>query len=71
MDAAAAGEIFGFNQCKNGTMNRDVCWADIRSVESRKIRLSQINKGSQYLKRDFIEPSDNSFALDVLQFTMS
>src|SRR4029077_4359711 len=52
------GAIPGFNQSKNGVMNRDVCSADIRSVEPRNITPSQTNNGSQYLKKDFIQRSN-------------
>ena len=34
-------------------MIRDVCSADIKSVEPIKIRLSQINTGIQYLIKGF------------------
>ena len=50
----AAHEICGSSQRKNGTINRDVCCADIRSVEPTKITPSQITSGSQYLRKDFI-----------------
>jgi hypothetical protein len=69
MDVTVSGEILGFSQCKNGTMNRDVCSADIRSVEAKKITASQAINGSQYLRKDFIESSD-SFALRAPQFTI-
>jgi len=45
------GDIPGFNQSKTGTMNRDVCSADIRSVEPRKITASQISTGNQYFRK--------------------
>jgi hypothetical protein len=45
------GDIPGFNQSKNGTMNRDVCSADIKLVEPTKITPSQISSGSQYLRK--------------------
>src|SRR5205823_1328210 len=50
----AAHEMWGFSQRKNGTIKRDVCCADIRSVEPTKITPSQITSGSQYLRKDFI-----------------
>jgi hypothetical protein len=37
------GEIPGFSQYKMGRMNRDVCSADIRSVESICVK-RQLNK---------------------------
>jgi hypothetical protein len=43
----------GLSQRKNGMMNRDVCSADIRSVESRKIRPTQTSNGSQYFMKWF------------------
>src|SRR5882762_6935047 len=45
------GEIPGFNQYKMGRMNRDVCSADIKSVEPRKTTPTQISNGSQYLRK--------------------
>lgn len=51
----AAHEMSGFSQRKNGTINRDVCCADITSVEPTKITPSQITSGSQYLRKDFIQ----------------
>ncbi len=51
MNKILSGAIPGFNQSKNGTMNRDVCSTDIKSVEPRKITPSQISNGSQYLKK--------------------
>jgi hypothetical protein len=47
----------GFNQSKNGTMYRDVCSVDMALVEPTKITPSQISKGNQYLRKDFIERS--------------
>jgi len=52
------GDMPGFNQSKNGAMNRDVCSADITLVEPTKIKPSQISNGSQYLRKDFIQRSD-------------
>jgi hypothetical protein len=51
------GVIPGFNQSKNGTMNRDVCSVDIAFVEPMKITTSQANTGNQYLKKNFIQRS--------------
>src|SRR4051794_37741263 len=51
------GAIPGFNQSKNGTMNRDVCSADITFIEPIKITPSQPNNGNQYFKKDFIQRS--------------
>jgi hypothetical protein len=48
----------GFNHSKKGTMYREVCSADMTLVEPRKITPSQISKGSQYLRKDFIQRSD-------------
>jgi len=31
-------------------MNRDVCWADIKSVEPRKITPTQTSTGSQFFR---------------------
>ena len=47
-----AMEICGSSQRKNGTRKRDVCSADIRSVEPIKMRLNQRRSGSQYLRND-------------------
>ena len=44
----------GFNHSKTGTMCRDVCSADMALPELMKITPSQISKGSQYLRKDFI-----------------
>src|SRR4030095_13815857 len=49
--------IPGFNQSKNGTMNRDVCLTDITFVEPIKVTTSQANTGTQYFKKDFIQRS--------------
>jgi hypothetical protein len=51
MKAILSGDIPGFNQSKNGAINRDVCSADSMSVEPRKTTQTQISKGSQYLKK--------------------
>jgi hypothetical protein len=51
----ASGEMSGFNQRKNGPRNREVCSADMISVEPTKITQSQIKTGSQYLRTDFID----------------
>ena len=40
----------GLNQRSNGPMIRDVCSADIKSVEPIKISPSQTNTGSQYFR---------------------
>ena len=50
----AAVEISGLNQRKTGPMKREVCSADIRSVDPMKINPSQIKTGSQYFKNDRI-----------------
>src|SRR6266487_5749443 len=57
MNKILSGAIPGFNQSKIGTINRDVCSADMRLVEPRKITPSQTNKGSQYLRKNFIQRS--------------
>ena len=62
MNKIFSGDISGFNQSKNGTMNRDVCSADSTSVEPRKITQTQISNGSQYLKKRRI-----SFAVRLYQ----
>jgi hypothetical protein len=49
--------IPGFNQSKNGTMNRDVFSTDITFVEPIKVTTNQTNTGSQYFKKDFIQRS--------------
>jgi hypothetical protein len=51
IDASVSVETSGFSQRKNGTMNRDVCSADIRSVEPKKITPSQRSGGAQYLMK--------------------
>lgn len=59
-------------------MIREVCSADIKSVEPMKMIASQIKTGSQYLRKDFIrrsqvrsQPSERvSFALDNVQSTI-
>jgi len=48
----------GFSQNKNGRMCREVCSADMALLELTKITPSQISKGSQYLRKDFIHRSD-------------
>jgi hypothetical protein len=48
----------GFNQSKKGTMYRDVCSADMTSVDPKKITPSQMNNGSQYLRKDFTQRSE-------------
>ena len=67
--AIASGEMSGHNQRKKGAMIREVCSADIRSVEAKKITPNQITIGSQYLKNDFIRRSV-SFALANPQSTI-
>src|SRR5207247_5808806 len=52
--ANASVEMSGFNQRKNGTRKREVCSADIRSVEPTKMTQSQVSNGSQYLRKDRI-----------------
>src|SRR5206468_8979568 len=52
--ANAPVEMSGFNQRKNGTRKREVCSADIRSVEPTKMTQSQISSGSQYLRKNRI-----------------
>jgi hypothetical protein len=54
----ASGDMPGFNQSKKGTTYRDVCSADMTLVEPTKITPSQISKGSQYLRKNFIQKSD-------------
>src|SRR5260370_15046926 len=54
MNTSVSMEMSGLNQRKNGTTNRDVCSADITSVEPTKITPSQMKGGSQYLRKDFI-----------------
>jgi hypothetical protein len=49
------GDIPGFNQTKKGTVYRDVRSADRTLVEPMKITPAQISKGSQYLRKDFIQ----------------
>src|SRR5206468_10130907 len=46
--------MYGFSQRRKGTINRDVCCADIRSVEPTKITPTQITSGSQYLRKPCI-----------------
>ena len=45
-----AGEMPGWSHRKIGPIMREVCSADIRSVEPTKIRINQITIGSQYFK---------------------
>ena len=54
IDRIVSGAMPGFNQSKIGTKNRDVCSADIRSVEPTKITPSQISNGSQYFRKRLI-----------------
>lgn len=42
----------GTNQRRNGPMNREVCSADIKSLEPTKITTSQIKTGNQYLGKN-------------------
>jgi hypothetical protein len=51
IEVSASGEISGLSHRKNGTINREVCSADIRSLESMKITTSQISNGSQYFRK--------------------
>jgi len=53
------GDMPGFNQTKKGRVYRDVCSADRMLVEPMKIRPAQISKGSQYLRKDFIQRSES------------
>src|ERR1041385_5547254 len=45
----AADEISGINQRRKGVIKREVCSADIKSVEPRKISAIQSTTGSQDL----------------------
>ncbi len=47
--ATASGEIAGFSQRKNGVKKREVCSADIKSVEPKNISVIQRTTGSQDL----------------------
>jgi hypothetical protein len=49
MEAIVAFEISGANQRRNGPMKREVCSADIKSVEPIKMKAIQSRTGSQYL----------------------
>ena len=64
IDKIVCGDIPGFNQNKMGIMNRDVCSADIRSVEFTNITTIQISSGSQYFKNwwEFIAVVAGGFA---------
>ena len=64
-----ASAMSGKNQRRNGPMNREVCSADIKSVEPTKITASQIKTGSQYLRKNRME-APVSFALTNLQPTI-
>ena len=57
------------NQRKKGAMIREVCSADIKSVEPKKITPNQMTIGSQYFKNDFTRRSV-SFALANPQSTI-
>jgi len=59
--ANASGEKSGLSQSKNGMRKREVCSADIRSVEPIKMKPSQIKTGSQYFRklRACIRPGAN------------
>src|SRR5438552_18455662 len=52
--ATAGSEISSASQRRNGTRNRDVCSADIKSVEPTKIKVIQSRTGSQYLRNERI-----------------
>src|SRR5689334_4922093 len=45
-----AAETSGANQRRNGPMKRDVCSAESKSVEPRKMKIIQARGGSQYLR---------------------
>ena len=45
----AAGEMSGFHQRSNGVKKREVCSADIRSVDPKNISAIQRKTGSQAL----------------------
>jgi mannose-6-phosphate isomerase len=44
-------DILGSSQCKNGKIKREVCSADIRSVEPKNISASQPTTGSQFFTK--------------------
>jgi hypothetical protein len=45
----------GKSQCKSGPIIREVCSADIKSVEPTKMRANHIIIGSQYRRNAFNE----------------
>jgi len=47
------GEIVGKSQCKRGPIIREVCSADIKSVDPMKMRANQIMIGNQYRRNAF------------------
>jgi len=47
-----ASGISGANQRRNGPMNREVCSADIKSLEPTKITANQIKTGNQYFRKN-------------------
>src|SRR5439155_25461980 len=58
--AIAASEISGANHRRNGTRNRDVCSADVKSVEPTKIKIIQSRTESQDLRNECILKVRNS-----------
>jgi transglutaminase/protease-like cytokinesis protein 3 len=55
----------GRNQRKKGSMIREVCSADIKSVEQKKITPSQITTGIQYLRKERIIATEETVAVVV------
>ena len=51
---SVSGDMPGCNHRKMGTINRDVCSVDSRSVEPINITPSQITNRSQYFRKVFI-----------------
>ena len=47
-----SAEMSGLNHRRIGPITRDVCSADIKSVEPMKINPSQTKSGNQYLRND-------------------
>ncbi len=46
-----ANETLGISQRRKGTRNRDVCSADIASVDAEKMKSIQTMSGTQYLAK--------------------
>src|SRR6266403_3878234 len=61
-----AAETSGTNQRRNGAINRDVCSADIKSVEPMKMKIIQSRTGSQNFRNPRTENETTTAALVLI-----